>query len=80
MARIEQDRGEDSNSSVVIGAVVLICITVAFLFLFMTDTFNLRFKAVDPRLWLGVETVELTAGVKKQFNLLVSNMRCLIRD
>ena len=73
MAQKRQDRTEDSNSTAVIGVVVLLCIAVVFTFLFMTDTFNLRFKAVDPRLWLGVETIELTADVKKQFNLLVTS-------
>jgi len=54
---------------------LLIAIAVmAVLVAVFIDEINIPFiKTSDPRLWMGVETVELTAAIKKQYDIRSTN-------
>ncbi|MBF0479905.1 MAG: PDZ domain-containing protein [Candidatus Omnitrophica bacterium] len=52
---------------------LLLVIAAVFLFIIFGHNFNLRTKTVDPRLWMGIESIELTADIKKQYGISFLN-------
>ncbi|MBF0594558.1 MAG: PDZ domain-containing protein [Candidatus Omnitrophica bacterium] len=73
MSREQRYKNEGSKATIINMAVGLVLIAAVYLVLVFVDGWNFRFKAVDPRLWLGVETIELTADIRRQYDLLASN-------
>ncbi|MBF0330799.1 MAG: PDZ domain-containing protein [Candidatus Omnitrophica bacterium] len=63
-------RKEGPNDSIMIMFVLLIVITAVFLALFLRARDSIQPRSIDPRLWLGVETIELTPDVKLQYDVL----------
>lgn len=47
----------------------ILLIIIAAGVVFFIDKLTFQAKAVDPGMWLGVETVELTAAVKQQYDI-----------
>ena len=47
----------------------ILLVVIAFVAIFFIDKFTFQVKTVDPRLWLGVETVELTPAIKQQYDI-----------
>ncbi|MBF0486021.1 MAG: PDZ domain-containing protein [Candidatus Omnitrophica bacterium] len=73
MPQLGCDRKDDNNRSVINMIGMLILITLVFIFFVWEKGENFGIKAIDSRLWLGVETIELTPDVKAQYDLLDSN-------
>lgn len=46
----------------ILGAIV--CVVIIFI-----DELSVRFKTPDPRIWFGLETLELTTDIKKQYDI-----------
>lgn len=66
---------KDKRSDCVLGINVLyvVLIVLAVTVVFFMDQLHFHFKTVDPRLWLGIETIELTPDVKKQYDIQSTN-------
>lgn len=68
MIRNSEPKKRADNPNPQIALLVVIAVISVLVAVFIDDI-NLPFKTPDPRLWLGVETVELTAGIKKQYDI-----------
>ncbi|MBF0386917.1 MAG: PDZ domain-containing protein [Candidatus Omnitrophica bacterium] len=64
---------EGSKATIINMAAGLVLVAVVYLVMVFADGWNFRFRTVDPRLWLGVETIELTADVRRQYDLMAAN-------
>lgn len=53
--------------------IILVAIAVVVVIFIDKMDFYRKFKTADQRLWLGVETVELTPGIKAQFDIQSAN-------
>lgn len=56
-----------------INVLYIVLIVLAIVVSVFMDQLHFHFKTADPRLWLGVETVELTPDIKKQFDIQSTN-------
>ncbi|MBF0521986.1 MAG: PDZ domain-containing protein [Candidatus Omnitrophica bacterium] len=63
-------RKNDDAVNAVLFMILLTAITVIVLFIKLP---TMLLKPADSRLWLGMETVELTTDIKKQFDIQSSN-------
>ena len=72
MKLINAPRERSDNPKPQIMLLIAIAV-VAVLAAVYIDEINITFKAPDPRLWLGVETVELTASIKRQYDIQATN-------
>ncbi len=73
MDKGRRHREEVPDDSITYMVWVLIFVAIVFVLLILFNKGESRIKTVDPRLWLGVETIELTPAVKQQYDLLDSN-------
>ncbi|MEI6437193.1 MAG: PDZ domain-containing protein [Candidatus Omnitrophota bacterium] len=51
----------------------LLLIALIYIVLVFAEGWNFRFKTVDPRVWLGVETIELTPELRRQYDLVAAS-------
>lgn len=54
-------------------ALFIVLLVIAVLTAIFVGRMNFHFKTVDTRLWLGLETLELTPQIKQQYNIHSSN-------
>lgn len=63
-------RADNPNPQIVLLVVIAVISVLVAVFI---DEINIQFKVPDPRLWVGVETVELTSQIKRQFDIQSAN-------
>lgn len=73
MIRAERYPRQGDGISTINMAAGLVLVAVIYLVMVYADGWNFRFKAVDPRMWLGVETIELTPDIRLRYDLMAAN-------
>lgn len=65
----ERRQSKEISRSIINMTLLLVLIAAVFVVIVFIDEVNFRFKTMDPRKWIGIETIELTPDIKKQYDL-----------
>lgn len=65
-ATMNEENNGPSKTNMLLFVLLIAIAAVAVIFV---DKMHFHYKTADPRLWLGVETVELTPDIKRQYDI-----------
>lgn len=68
MLKTDTAQVSKTDHRITVGPFILL-FAIALVVVFFIDKFTFRSKTVDPSVWLGVETVELTPTIKQQYDV-----------
>ncbi|MBF0384262.1 MAG: PDZ domain-containing protein [Candidatus Omnitrophica bacterium] len=58
-----------NRQKVINESLLFIIVSIAILLIFFIDRLSFGARSTDPRLWLGIETIQLTPELSKQYDI-----------